>query len=240
MGPQFRRESVIPARPLPRPWRGYLRFSVRGLVLLVLVIGVGLGWIVRSAAIQREAVAAIRNAGASVSYDWEWKDGKDIPGGELRAPRWLVDRMGVDYFGHVTAVSLPRATDAGIVQVARLTQLQQLIMHPSSMDDVGVISFFDVNRPRVTSAGLVHLKGLTDLLRLDVEGTGISDPGLAELTGLSKLSDLDLSFTDVTDAGLKHLLGLTKLCDLELDGTGVTEAGMKELKAALPRLSITR
>ena len=44
------------------PGRKYLRFSVRGLIVIVLVVGGCLGWIVRSARIQHEAVAAIEVA----------------------------------------------------------------------------------------------------------------------------------------------------------------------------------
>jgi hypothetical protein len=51
------------SKPVSRPWRRFLRFSVRGLIVLVLVIGVGLGWIVRRAHIQRDAVSAITKAG---------------------------------------------------------------------------------------------------------------------------------------------------------------------------------
>ena len=58
--PQSQRVAAMPAVPVARPWRRFLRFSVRGLIVLVLVIGVWLGWLVRSARIQREAVAAIR------------------------------------------------------------------------------------------------------------------------------------------------------------------------------------
>jgi len=53
----------MPADPLSRPWRRYPSFSVRGLVVLVLVIGAWLGWLVRSVRIQREAVVAINKAG---------------------------------------------------------------------------------------------------------------------------------------------------------------------------------
>ncbi len=60
--------------PVSRPRRRFLRFSVRGLIVLVLVIGAWLGWMVRSARIQREAVAAIENAGGEVLYDREWTD----------------------------------------------------------------------------------------------------------------------------------------------------------------------
>ena len=47
------------ADPVPHTWRRFLRFSVRGLLVLVLVIGAGLGWIVRQAHVQRDAVAAL-------------------------------------------------------------------------------------------------------------------------------------------------------------------------------------
>ena len=101
--------TVQPAS-ISRPWWSYVRMSVRGLIVLVLLIGAGLGWIVRSARIQRNAVVAIEKAGGSVSYDWERSNGNDVPGGKPWAPRWLVDLVGVDYFGHVTAVCAPRAT----------------------------------------------------------------------------------------------------------------------------------
>ena len=67
--------------PLLRPWRRFLRLSVRGLIVLVLVIGAGLGWIVHQAHVQRDAVAAIKNAGGSVKYDWEWTGGIINPAG---------------------------------------------------------------------------------------------------------------------------------------------------------------
>ncbi len=60
------------AGPVSRHRRRFPRFSMRRLVVVALVIGAGLGWMVRSARIQREAVRAIEKAGGSVDYDWEW------------------------------------------------------------------------------------------------------------------------------------------------------------------------
>jgi hypothetical protein len=77
------------AKPISRSWRRFLRFSVRGLIVLVLVVGAGLGWIVREAHIQRDAVAAITTIGGEVNYDWEWCDGAPVPGAQPSAPRWL-------------------------------------------------------------------------------------------------------------------------------------------------------
>jgi hypothetical protein len=135
-------------KPRSRPWSNYVRFSLRALIVLVLLIGAGLGWLVRSARVQRDAVAAIRRAGGSVSYNWEWNNGKSVLGGKPPAPRWLTDLIGVDYFGHVTSVWLEQAaTDGAIVEVGRLTQLGRLHLAGSFHSD----------------GGLAHLKGLTNL-----------------------------------------------------------------------------
>jgi hypothetical protein len=60
--------------PRMRPWWRYLRLSVRGLMLVVLAVGGYLGWWLHLARVQRQAVAAIRGAGGSISYEW------DVPG----------------------------------------------------------------------------------------------------------------------------------------------------------------
>jgi hypothetical protein len=73
-----------------------MRFSLRGLLVLVLLIGGGLGWL-RSVRDQRDAVAAIQKARGRVSYDWQWNDGGSTPNGEPLWPRWLVNRVGVDF-----------------------------------------------------------------------------------------------------------------------------------------------
>ncbi len=179
-------------QPVSCLWRRYLRFSVRGLIVLVLVIGAGLGWVVRSARMQREAVAAIKDAGGIAFYNWEWRDGNPVVGGKPWAPKWLVERIGVDYFGHVTCVqliSLSKPTDTTLTHVARLTELEVLIIGPSTLGD----------------DELAHLKSLTKLLSLAVIGTQVTDAGLAHLKGLTNLSFVYLGGTQVTDAGTRGL-----------------------------------
>ena len=126
------------AGPVSGRWQRFLRFSVRGLIVLVLVIGAGLGWLARAARVQREAVAAIKNAGGSVAYDWEFDNGRIIRNAKPWAPRWLVNFIGVDYFGHVTAVRLVTSStkiNEPIVHVGRLTQLQRLDLVSRSISD---------------------------------------------------------------------------------------------------------
>ena len=91
-------------RPGARPWWANIRFSLRVLILVVLTVGGGLGWVVNQARIQRDAVTAIQKAGGVCLYDWDFRKGAPNPNGTPMAPRWLVDRLGVDYFGHVVSV----------------------------------------------------------------------------------------------------------------------------------------
>jgi hypothetical protein len=44
------------------------------MVAWVLICGGGVGWLVRSAQLQREAVEAIRRIGGHVSYDYNWDE----------------------------------------------------------------------------------------------------------------------------------------------------------------------
>jgi hypothetical protein len=231
----------MPADPAPRPWQRFLRFSVRASILLVLVVGAGLGWIVRQAHIQRDAVAAIRKAGGTVAYNWEWDHGKAIPGGRPQAPGRLVEFIGVDFFGHVTHVDLSgssRPADTVLAEVGRLNQLQSLSLGFASVTDAGLVhlegltnlSFLVLNGTQAADAGLVQLKGLTESSRLWLKGTQVTDAGLLHLKGLTNLSGLVLNGTQVTDAGLVQLKGLKNLSVLWLEGTQVTDAGLVHLK----------
>jgi hypothetical protein len=238
------------AKPGARPWRRFMRFSVRGLIVLVLVSCVGLGWLVRSARIQREAALAITAAGGEVDYNREWTSRQFIPGGNPWAPQWLVKLIGVDYFGHVTLVKFfasSTATDATIERVRRLTGLEELYVTQPSVDDAGLVhlkgltklSFLYLVGTRVTDAGVAHLKELANLSGLSLNRNQVNDAGLAHLKELKNLTELDLGFTRVTDAGLIHLKGLTNLSELNLRDTNVTDAGIEQLKQALPKLRIT-
>jgi Leucine rich repeat len=235
-----RREYDMPADSVSRPWRRFLRFSVRGLIVLVLVIGVGLGWIVRQAHIQRDAVAAILAAGGSVKYDWEWSNGKTIPSGKPWAPRWLINLIGVDYFGHVTAVEfeLPYSlTDGPIVEFAHFTRLQRLVFTGKTMSVAGLKSLkglahlwqLDLARSLLTDTEAASLREQTSLKSLRLRSEALTDVGLSHLGGLTNLEELDLSMARITDAGLRHLTGLTKLSSLDLSLTKITDAGLVHL-----------
>jgi hypothetical protein len=200
----------MPVQPIPKSSRRWFRFSVRGLIVLVLVIGGWLGWMVRSANVQREAITMIKRAGGLVQYDWELYRGLTIPGAKPPAPDWLVKIIGIDYFGSVVAVRW-------------------------HVPDV----FHDPEVP-LSEATLASLGALTHLEFLVLMRTSLDDAGLAKLAHLRRLKWLALNKTHVTDAGLNHLKGMSDLRWLSLHSTKVTDTGKKDLLKALPGLEFLR
>src|SRR5262245_10312561 len=228
-----------------RSWRQRFRCSVRVWMILVLLLGGGLGWTIRGARAQREAVAAIRRAGGSVRYNWEWGNGQPNLVGKPWAPGWLVDRIGIDYFGSVAAVYLDRAIRWGffrdrrdlnpiLAHVGRLERLEWLNLHASSVTDESLVHLRGLANLRVLvlgqtnvgDEGLAHLEGQTNLRRLMLDGTRVSDAGLVHVGRLRRLETLILNKTSVTDAGIVHLQGLTRLQWLQVDKTQISDVGL--------------
>ncbi len=83
-----------------------------------------------------------------------------------------------------------RITDAGLMHLTGLTNLQDLTLSST----------------KITDAGLVHLKGLTKLETLNLNFCRqITDAGLVHIKGMTKLETLNLMQTQVTDAGVAEL-----------------------------------
>jgi len=82
-------------------------------------------------------------------------------------------------------------------------------------------------------ADMVHVRSLTKVHHLYLDGTQVTDVGLKHVERLTELELLDLAHTRVTDAGLKHLRGLAKLRHRSLYNTQVTDEGVEKLREAL-------
>lgn len=98
-----------------------IRFSVRSLMLIVLILGGGTGWIVHRAKVQREAVIAIEHAGGKVTYDGAFTN--QGGGNDPKPPwvQWISERIGRDYRDTVTGVvASPGADDVEMAQIVCL------------------------------------------------------------------------------------------------------------------------
>lgn len=224
--------------------RRWLRMSVRRLVVIVMMTGGALGWLARSARIQREAVEAIQRAGGYVTYDWEYKNGESFERSGPRWPKWLVTLLGVAYFGNVTVVQLQSAhSDQELHMVKHFSQLESLILEGAKITDQGLTVLegkqclvrLDLSDTRVGDQGLAHVRGLSRLEVVHLDGTDITDEGLARMKGMTGLKTLGLRGTKVTDGGLAHLKGLSNLTSLDLDGTKITDGGLARI-AGLTKL----
>ena len=137
---------------------------------------------------------------------------------------------------------------AGLAPVADWKGLQSLSVGGCPIDDQGVdalIGLTNLERltlqsTKVTDAGLLKLTPIMPgLTNLTLSRTSITDAGLAALEGGGRLQYVNLNSTRITDAGLAHLYGLTACKALQLSGTAVTQAGIDTLKAKLPKATIS-
>ena len=208
----------------PRTWRKRMRLSIRGFVLLVLFVGGVLGLVLHRAQTQRNEVEAIRKSGGRVFYQWEWKDSSVISNSSPRGPKWLLDRIGVDYMNDVVYVELPRrATDADLARI---------------VEHFPRLLGLSLDRASVTDDGLKCLAGLTTLQFLDLANTVVTDRGLGHLASLPGLHMLNLNHTRISDDGLRSLDRATGLKVLDLSNTRVTNDGVFALEEALTKTMI--
>ena len=78
-------------------------------------------------------------------------------------------------------------------------------------------------REQVTDGDLLRLRGLANLMELNLQRTSITDDGLKALAGLTSLQQLDLSSTQVHGRGLKHLDNLNRLTSLAIVGNSIAD-----------------
>jgi hypothetical protein len=84
----------------------------------------------------------------------------------------------------------------------------------------------------ITDDGIMYIGRLPRLLELDLRATNITSASVRHLSGLTSLRKLYLDDTKVDDAGLSHLAGLTELQSLWLsDLVGVSDAGISQIGA---------
>jgi hypothetical protein len=171
----------------PAPKRRWFQFSLRTLLLVMLVACLGLAPIAyeqHKAIRQQAAVAAIQKLGGRVEYD------RSLPSRSA----WLRVLLGDDSYRNATGLDLSQTqvTDADLEYVRELPQLRWLA----------------VSETMATDAGLAHLSGLTRLQNLNLGETQVTDAGLVHLHRLLQLRVLSVQRTPVTESGVTSLQGL--------------------------------
>jgi len=227
----------MPKRLLSDAPRRRLRFSLRSLLVAMLVFTVALGWIAfraNRARINRETLTPHERAVATLS------ESLCVSGSESRhrAPTWLErvfdDPGPVDDRVHrvdVVGVSFDQAW----LSSAGSTRPDSLLPHLKDLDS---IRYVVLEGPTVTNSSLQPVGEAITIERLTLRDTAITDDGLEHLTTLTRLRKLLLTGPGITDAGLSHVARLTGLKLLRLWNTKVSKAGVADLQRVLPNCEI--
>jgi hypothetical protein len=172
-----------------------MRFTLRLLMVIVLAFGVWLGWVVRCARFQREAMIAVQRSIARTGYgvliyDWQYQGGVVKGSGKFQWPAWLVDRLGIEYFQRITWASLCNPSEEELLPLARLGGLERLDLFGDEVDDAklalvtsaGVSKMVLIKSSSITNSGLVHLGKMTGLEVVQLERNRLlTDAGVDEL-----------------------------------------------------------
>jgi hypothetical protein len=237
-------ENISP-RP-PRWWKRLpARLSVRALMILVLILGCGLGWVVHRAHVQREAIAAIERAGGSVGYSWQLSNGMPVPNRpKPPGPGWARRLLGPDFFDTATSVRLqgPQCGDEALQAACRLPWLEELVVVNTAVTDAGAedlgrlkrLRSLDLRLNRITARPLRHIGGMTELrelkLAMRLSPVALRDGDMAFLKRMSKLEDLMLPSPHLTDAWLVYIEDLKSLKALQLYDMAITTDGLHHLR----------
>jgi Leucine-rich repeat (LRR) protein len=232
----------------PKRKRRWFQFSLRSLLLLVLLARVGMTWLVAiktRAERQKAAIDAILKDGGFVTYDYEVDPSFNLNlGANPPGPSWLRKLLDDDHFFTTVAI-VNVQTDIGMKQLGVLNRIRMLggprpVSFPLPITDEGLrfleglseLQELDLTGLPFNDADLRHVKGLSQLrsLKLGHGSTQITDAGLINLKGLNQLKTLSLDGSQVTDAGLEHLKGLSQLESLNLYNSKVTDAGLDQLR----------
>ena len=153
--------------------RHWYQFSLRTLLIGVLVLSLPLSWLacrMQKARRQREAVEAIRKLHVGVGYEGEPEQWLGLS--DPSQPLWLRELLGRDFFDDVRSVEFVglRAIPSDVYD----HDLRHLA-------DLGGLEELDLSGTRITDAGLTHIGRLVTLTKLDLMQNTITDRGLMHL-----------------------------------------------------------
>ena len=188
-----------------KPKRRLLRFSLRTLLIFMLVVCVAAGWKIERVRKQREAVAWVHEMGGTVKFT-----------AERRGPEWMRKRLGRDFFDDVVGVALHNTQVSDLSPLANLTKLEWLYLNITPVSEVTPLAkltkleLLDLDNTQVNDVS--PLAKLTKLEWLNLNKTQVSD--VSPLAKLTKLEVLYLNNTQVSD--ISPLLATLQQCSFEV------------------------
>lgn len=165
--------SIEPQTAPPKSKRRWYQYSLRTLLVFVLVWSIACSWFAverQQAKRQRAAAEAIVKFGGSVLYEYQTvlyedsihKSGSPVIG-DPSSPSWLRNLLGQDFFHNVTTVFVH--SDDGLGCLKGLPQLQKAYLVGS----------------QITDKGVQNLEACVRLQKLYLDGTQVTEGGVKRL-----------------------------------------------------------
>ena len=217
-----------------KPRRRWLRFSLRGLMIVVLLMCVPLAWIAQKYSrmrIEDAVVAEILSADGTVIYPYQKTSSpnggfaKD-PSQPAPGPKWLREHLGENIFASVHCVWLltDKFGDELVARLPQLDDLEVLSLRSSSLTDSSVDSLLKVSRleeltldaDHISPQGLNRLSSHPTLRSLSLYGRLASPTQIRQLEPWPSLQELEIHTTMASDKDLSQLAGCKSLRKLAL------------------------
>jgi hypothetical protein len=154
--------SIAPPPTTPKPRRRWLQFSLRTLLVVVLICSAPCGWFaykVKQAREEWAAVESVQNLGGWI---------RTSPDPPRPVPAWLCGILGHGFASNIIDVHLGSS--------ATVDWLQHLKKLPH-------LECLDLNGTAITDEGLAYLKDSPQVQKLDLGNSEITDAGLKHLSG---------------------------------------------------------
>jgi hypothetical protein len=192
-----------------------LRFTLRLALVAMTVLCIGLAIWTQRAREQRRIVRHIDERIGSVGYNFERVPPTRTGDAQSPVPKWLLDRLGVDFFHSVTQAHVRGEVD--LAEVSRLTSLRELTIwkhdltdeqfaHVARLRDLQMLivqsdmhASLPGDYPDTTQIGDASLAVVADLPRLErayLDGTHFSGRGLARLAQSRSLRNVSVNCCD--------------------------------------------
>ena len=237
-------------------WR--FQFSIRSLLVLVVVVAIPFSWLaveMKAAREQKQVVTRINETEGWIAYDYQFDPADTwIENPQPPEPSWLRYLIGDDFFFEIVEIRfekhlnsldeqterVPKVTNADLAEYPkRLPRLRNLTLSDTGVTEVGLSYLKGVTnleslrftrRDGVISAGEVQQLGeLRQLRYLSLWCMEITDADLQHLECLTELQSLQLACNPLTDQCLVHLSSMAQLKSLNLRYTRVTDSGLQML-----------
>jgi Leucine-rich repeat (LRR) protein len=195
-------------------------------LLGLFVVGLGL-WIRHQK--QRVIIRQIQQRGGWVGVD------------EPRGPEWLRNMLDEDALAHdddVLGVTLiERADDDILERLHRLPNLVTVQLLNTAVTDRGVKNIEKISqlrrltlfRTKISDSQLRHLKAISTLYTLQIVRTNINGSGLEHIWAMPSLRKLYLDGTSTNDDALRHVGRMSRLEYLSLSETKITGRGLRHI-----------